>query len=948
MASEMESAAVKRFAIIASILLFVGGVSFAEKDVRLLGDVESDRVSLFWEVNTWPSDMVGFILLEFRDDEWQQVVSDPIMPGLFFERDWAALGVIGETRETVFSYIDSATDGGLTMSTPENVLEILQTRGRLGSGDRLAMKRNFTVALASGFGLIHRSLENRRSSQYALFVVREGGVVDKKPVDTFSVDAFYDSLEYAVQDFSIKSSGEKFVLRWKLNREVYDKLGIFGYQIYRRVIGGQGGWVQLTEVPFWGEPYGDGYVFEFVDSPGLDAEAFEYAVEPVTVFQRKLERRKLAVERPPVYLPPTNLSLERGARYLYRLEWTMPEDAPFPEDSLFRIERATFTGSEVRKLGLEMMPEDTDYESTAIISDSSARSWVDPLRTSEPITVFYRVVLVDVETGVSVHSAALHKSLSSNMPPPPVENLTAQLLPAENETGATVRVEWNRLAEEDELTEYFRIASDRNSDELIEHSSYEIKNDFFELKVGDVEKVCTFRVVAVGFDGLISDPREVHLYVPKLRLDPFPTGSKVTYEPQLNELVSTISWEYGDRTDLRGFRIRHLKSDEIIADIDEIGPEDSEWVWRGKELLQAKRIPISIEAVGIFDYVESLPKVAYLDNAPLHYGVNYSLPQAEIESLEVYEVDDGRILEIQWQPWPEDLFAEVDRLGIGPAEEGKYSPIPLYRIGWHEYRVSENGRLAVELPDDLVGEVQMRLIPMYADDQGRPIIPGVFTEFTVDLEDGSDDTEKEREVPENPQYALEWETMLIQETAGLSDEFAVGVFPFENVSDRPIEITAVRSSCGCTTTHLEKKFYLPGDTGEIVATFEFEGRTGRQTKVIDVYVDGHGEPARLVLRTMIPKVLSIKPAFQSWEKGSDPVTKYSELEVHVEEPVKIVGVSSTLSGWETDLETIQEGKQYRLALTPASTDSKTRGIVKIVTDYPENDPKSFQIQVRVK
>lgn len=452
----------------------------------------------------------------------------------------------------------------------------------------------------------------------------------------------------------------------------------------------------------------------------------------------------------------------------------------------------------------------------------------------------------------------------------------------------------------------------------------------------------------------MGEAAEVEIYIPKLRLESFPRKNAIEFEPFVNELATRIRWRYEDRKDIRGFRIRDLESGAIVADTDELGPDAEDWIWRSPELKEMKRLKLGIVAVGAFDHIESNEKITNEGN-PHHYR-DYSLNQWSVENASVFA--DGykgkNILALEWAPWPEERFAEVDRVAIGPAEADKYTEVPLYRMGWHKYLVTENGKLLVEVPEYLEGEISMRVVPLYADEQGRPIIPGRFAEFTVDLGDVAN-AEEDGKAPaaaaggeQSPASFLKWETTRIEETADIGDQFMAGVFRFENVGPDPVRITRIKSSCGCTTAELEKRLYLPGDTGEILATFEFEGRTGRQTKVIDVYVDGDPDPIRLVLRTTIPRVLSIKPAIQTWALGSEPEAKYTELEVEVDAPVQIGAITSSNPGLLAELETIEAGKRYRLKLTPQNTEKKFQGIVSFETDYPAENPKAFEIRARVK
>ena len=52
------------------------------------------------------------------------------------------------------------------------------------------------------------------------------------------------------------------------------------------------------------------------------------------------------------------------------------------------------------------------------------------------------------------------------------------------------------------------------------------------------------------------------------------------------------------------------------------------------------------------------------------------------------------------------------------------------------------------------------------------------------------------------------------------------IFSFKNISDKPIFIVKVETSCGCTTPEYTKDTIMPGDTGFVKAIFETRGRQG--------------------------------------------------------------------------------------------------------------------------
>lgn len=61
-------------------------------------------------------------------------------------------------------------------------------------------------------------------------------------------------------------------------------------------------------------------------------------------------------------------------------------------------------------------------------------------------------------------------------------------------------------------------------------------------------------------------------------------------------------------------------------------------------------------------------------------------------------------------------------------------------------------------------------------------------------------------------------------------------FKFKNTSDQVVKIVKVTASCGCTTTK-SKEVIQPGEESSITATFNPQGRSGREAKSITVELD---------------------------------------------------------------------------------------------------------------
>jgi len=62
-------------------------------------------------------------------------------------------------------------------------------------------------------------------------------------------------------------------------------------------------------------------------------------------------------------------------------------------------------------------------------------------------------------------------------------------------------------------------------------------------------------------------------------------------------------------------------------------------------------------------------------------------------------------------------------------------------------------------------------------------------------------------------------------------------FRFKNVGDKPLVISNVSASCGCTVPETPKKPYAPGETGVIKASFNSAGKSGAQAKQVNVFAN---------------------------------------------------------------------------------------------------------------
>lgn len=174
-------------------------------------------------------------------------------------------------------------------------------------------------------------------------------------------------------------------------------------------------------------------------------------------------------------------------------------------------------------------------------------------------------------------------------------------------------------------------------------------------------------------------------------------------------------------------------------------------------------------------------------------------------------------------------------------------------------------------------------------------------------------------------------------------------FAFRNAGAGPVTIKTLRPSCGCTTAHLEKKTFAPGETGEVVAHFVFGDRRGPHRKTIEVRTDEvPTEPLLLDLRVNIHDPLTIAPTLVFWKRGEPGVAKTVLLTADAAQQVRIKSVTSSNPRLPANLETIKAGEQYAVSVTPADTAQKESAEISVLTDFPADAPHTYVIHARVK
>ena len=196
--------------------------------------------------------------------------------------------------------------------------------------------------------------------------------------------------------------------------------------------------------------------------------------------------------------------------------------------------------------------------------------------------------------------------------------------------------------------------------------------------------------------------------------------------------------------------------------------------------------------------------------------------------------------------------------------------------------------------------------------------------------------------------ALKWETTEADLHPNLSDKTAVAHFKYKNTGDKPVKITSVHPSCGCTTAALVKDVVGPNESGEITATFNIGDRAGVQTKTISVMTDEEASaPTILKLKATIPQLLQVAPTFIYWSANDVLNPKTITVSVGGDFPVTKLDVTSTDKSLTTEIVPEPDAKAFRITVTPQEAGRPINATLKIEPNFPKDAPKKFYANVRV-
>ncbi len=186
------------------------------------------------------------------------------------------------------------------------------------------------------------------------------------------------------------------------------------------------------------------------------------------------------------------------------------------------------------------------------------------------------------------------------------------------------------------------------------------------------------------------------------------------------------------------------------------------------------------------------------------------------------------------------------------------------------------------------------------------------------------------------------------------------LFPFKNTSNEDVVVMRYDAPCTCMSAQLKGGTpiskngpvrFAPGEEGVFKGVFELGNFKGTVDKKIVVWAKGDPEEnpsIMLTTKVTIPYLIAAFPQSLLWNVGEELKPKIITIKVDNAEPIKVIKHSCSSPQIDYTMETVKEGFEYKLTITPKSTDKVLFAALRLTTDSKNPRYKTVQTFITVK
>lgn len=195
---------------------------------------------------------------------------------------------------------------------------------------------------------------------------------------------------------------------------------------------------------------------------------------------------------------------------------------------------------------------------------------------------------------------------------------------------------------------------------------------------------------------------------------------------------------------------------------------------------------------------------------------------------------------------------------------------------------------------------------------------------------------------------LTFEETIVEVLAAPDQEMVTADFLFKSTGEGPAVIKRYDAPCSCLEAQISdggRLTWASGEEGSVRGLFKVGNFRGTVDKLITLIMSD-GKRHDLTVRMTMPELVKIEPKTLKWEEGGEGERKGFQITVSDDYPLNILDVTATnKEKFPFELETLEEGKRYKLWVTPADTKQRGFGLLRIATDSEFKKHRSYQAYV---
>ena len=185
--------------------------------------------------------------------------------------------------------------------------------------------------------------------------------------------------------------------------------------------------------------------------------------------------------------------------------------------------------------------------------------------------------------------------------------------------------------------------------------------------------------------------------------------------------------------------------------------------------------------------------------------------------------------------------------------------------------------------------------------------------------------------------------------AGYTEAVAEFDLPILNRTGKPLKLLSVETSCSCMKVALSVSQLAPGAAGSVHCVFTVPNALGRAQKPVILKTDAPFRPKEVALvRVEVPGILRATPERLTWSEGDSAEEKVLRITVAESSKLRLTKVECSRDSFAWSLQTIEDGREYELHVTPKDTTHPLCGMFLIQTDSPVPRQKNHSFCAEIK